>query len=65
MKATTKFQGVPNGQFHPVTYLPGDEVPPELEATAQYFEGIEGDDLGAAGAKKAAGRGKAGAAIQE
>lgn len=61
MKATKQFKAVPNGEFHPVTYEPGDEVPPELEATARYFEALEDDEAGAAGAKKPAGRGKAGA----
>lgn len=59
MKATKQFKAVPDGEFHPVTYEPGDEVPPELEATARYFEALEEDD---AGANKSAGRGKAGAA---
>lgn len=45
MKAIKEFQGVPNGEFHPVTYKPGDDVPPELQATARYFAGGDGDDL--------------------
>lgn len=59
MKATKQFKAVPDGEFHPVTYEVGDEVPPELEATARYFEALEEDD---SGANKSAGRGKAGAA---
>ncbi|WCM88841.1 hypothetical protein [Acidovorax sp. NCPPB 3576] len=39
MKAIKEFQGVPNGEIYPVTYAPGDEVPPELHATARYFGG--------------------------
>lgn len=55
MKATKQFKAVPNGEFHPVTYEPGDEIPPELEATARYYEALEEDGSGAtatAGAKK-------------
>lgn len=37
MKVIKGFQGVPNGAIYPVTYHPGDECPPELEATAQHF----------------------------
>ncbi|MDA8521985.1 hypothetical protein [Acidovorax sp. NCPPB 4044] len=37
MKAIKEFQGVPNGEIYPVTYVPGDEVPPELHATARHF----------------------------
>lgn len=48
MKAKTQFKAVPAGEFHPVTYQPGDEVPPELEATARHFESL------AAGAPDAA-----------
>lgn len=50
MKATKRFQGVPDGEFHPVTYEPGDEVPPELEATARHFEALA-DDAAPAGKK--------------
>lgn len=65
MKAIKQFQAVPDGEFHPVTYQPGDEVPPELEATAHYFEALEGDDASQAEAKKPAGRGKATAGAGE
>lgn len=34
MKFTQPFRGVPNGEFYPVAYAPGDECPPELEAAA-------------------------------
>lgn len=46
MKAIKRFQGVPDGEFHPVTYEPGDDVPPELEAAARHFAG---DDANADG----------------
>lgn len=57
MKATKQFKAVPDGEFHPVTYEPGDEVPPELEATARYFDALDEVD---SGAKRVGGRGKAG-----
>lgn len=34
MEVKRVFRGVPKGQFHPVTYNPGDTVPPELAAAA-------------------------------
>lgn len=34
MEVKRVFRGVPKGQFHPVTYNPGDTVPPELVAAA-------------------------------
>jgi hypothetical protein len=37
MQLTKEFTAVPQGQIYPVTYLPGDECPPELEATARHF----------------------------
>lgn len=43
MKAIKEFQGVPNGEIYPVTYAPGDDVPPELHATARYFAGDAAD----------------------
>lgn len=46
MKATKQFQGVPNGEFHPVTYEVGDDVPPELHATARHFAGDTDDANG-------------------
>ncbi|MGV3679773.1 MAG: HeH/LEM domain-containing protein [Acidovorax sp.] len=46
MKVTKPFDAVPNGEIYPVTYQPGDECPPELEATARYFDALEGDDGG-------------------
>ena len=39
MKAIKQFQGVPDGGIYPVTYEPGDDVPPELHATARHFSG--------------------------
>ncbi len=59
MKAKTQFKAVPAGEFHPVTYEPGDEVPPELEATARHFESF------AAGAPAAAEAAAAEAAAAE
>jgi hypothetical protein len=35
MKIKRAFKGVPNGQFYPVAYKPGDTVPPELVAAAK------------------------------
>ncbi|WP_057199561.1 HeH/LEM domain-containing protein [Acidovorax sp. Root217] len=43
MKVTTQFDAVPNGEIYPVTYMPGDECPPELEATARYYAGQAGE----------------------
>lgn len=34
-KFKTAFLGVPNGEIYPVQYKPGDECPPELEASAR------------------------------
>lgn len=76
MKAKTQFKAVPAGEFHPVTYEPGDEVPPELEATACHFESLAAGAPAAeaaaaeaaaaeAATKKPAGRGKAGAAAAQ
>lgn len=39
MKVIKQFEGVPNGQIYPVAYMPGDECPPELEATMLHFAG--------------------------
>ena len=39
MKVIKQFDGVPNGEIYPVTYMPGDECPPELEATMLHFAG--------------------------
>lgn len=35
MKVKQVFRGVPKGKFHPVTYKPGDTVPPELVSAAK------------------------------
>lgn len=51
MKAINRFQGVPNGEIYPVTYEPGDDVPPELEATARHFAGDADDSTDAGGGK--------------
>lgn len=41
MKLIKEFQGVPDGEIYPVTYGPGDDCPPELEATARHFGALE------------------------
>jgi len=43
MKITKEFRGVPNGEIYPVTFQPGDECPPELEATARHFGALAED----------------------
>ncbi len=49
MKVTVQFDAVPNGEIYPVTYMPGDECPQELEATARYYADLVGGDVGANG----------------
>lgn len=58
MKAIKTFQGVPDGEFYPVTYEPGDDVPPELEASARYFAGQQSASIPDSGTKKSATPGK-------
>lgn len=41
MKVTKPFDAVPPGEIYPVTYQPGDECPPELEATARHFGALK------------------------
>jgi len=41
MKFAKPFLGVPDGEIYPVQYQPGDECPPELEASAMTLEAIE------------------------
>lgn len=37
MKVIKQFDAVPNGGIYPVTYMPGNECPAELEATMLHF----------------------------
>lgn len=41
MQFITQFLGVPDGEIYPVQYQPGDECPPELEASAIAIEAVE------------------------
>lgn len=41
MQFTKPFRGVPDGQIYPVDYEPGDECPPELEASATALGAFE------------------------
>lgn len=54
MKVSKQFRGVPDGEIYPVTYEPGDEVPPELEAAARALGCAGGDDQPVPAAKKKA-----------
>ena len=38
MKAKRVFRGVPTGEFYPVTYQPGDVIPPELVSAAKAVD---------------------------
>jgi hypothetical protein len=51
MQFSKPFRGVPNGEIYPVDYEPGQECPPELEASAIALEAIDvpaGEQPGAA-----------------
>ena len=50
MKFSKPFRGVPDGEIYPVDYEPGQECPPELEASAIALETI--DVAGAGGNDK-------------
>lgn len=41
MKFTEAFRGVPDGKIYPVDYQPGDECPPELEASARELGALD------------------------
>jgi hypothetical protein len=43
MKFTKPFRGVPNGEFYPVAYAPGDECPAELLEAAQIMGAVEAE----------------------
>jgi hypothetical protein len=41
MKFSKPFRGVPDGEIYPVDYEPGQECPPELEASAIALEAVD------------------------
>lgn len=41
MQFSQPFRGVPNGEIYPIDYEPGQECPPELEASAIALEAID------------------------
>lgn len=49
MQFSNPFRGVPNGQIYPVDYEPGQECPPELQASAIALGAIDAPDAGAGG----------------
>lgn len=52
MKATKEFKGVKEGDIYPTVFVPGAEIPPELEAAARELGAVE-QKKAAAGADKA------------
>ena len=50
MKFTKPFKGVPDGEVYPVSYEPGEDCPPELEAGAKSLDAL-GEDEGGEGPK--------------